>query len=88
MKDRKIDPPKIVDSFDWEQGIVQKIKEWIKKAQVTVEDAFKCFDKDFDGFVSKVVWKHALVSLWRRMLNMKIRNAALLQPLRLPQAVS
>jgi Ca2+-binding EF-hand superfamily protein len=63
LKDRKIDPPKIVDSFDWEQGIVQKIKEWIKKAQLTVEDAFKCFDKDFDGFVSKVDLKHALVSL-------------------------
>jgi len=43
--------------------MVQKIKEWIRRKDLTVEDAFKCFDADFDGYVSKADLKHALVSL-------------------------
>ena len=42
---------------------MEKIKKWIRKAQLTVEDAFKCFDKDFDGYVNKADLKHALVNL-------------------------
>lgn len=63
LKDKKLDPPRIVDSFDWEQGIVTKIKEWIRNKSLTVEDAFKCFDQDFDGYVSKIDLKKSIETL-------------------------
>ena len=51
------------DSFDWENSIVDKIKEWIINERITVEEAFKCFDKDFDGFIMKDDLRWALINL-------------------------
>lgn len=36
--------PKIKDSFEWEQGIIQDIRNWIKSKNYTVTEAFKIFD--------------------------------------------
>lgn len=33
--------------------MIEKIKKWIVSKKCTVEEAFKCFDRDFDGLVSK-----------------------------------
>lgn len=30
-----------------------KIKKWYKEQGLTIEDAFRVFDKDFDGFINK-----------------------------------
>ena len=50
---QNIDKNIVEDNFDWENGVIDQIKQWIIDQKLTVEEAFKCFDKDFDGFISK-----------------------------------
>jgi hypothetical protein len=59
----KLEREGIEDSFDWETGIINQIKQWVKKQGLTVEEAFKCFDKDFDGFISKGDLKDSLIEI-------------------------
>ena len=59
----KLEKEGIEDSFDWETGIINQIKQWVKKQGLTVEEAFKCFDKDFDGFISKSDLKDSLIEI-------------------------
>jgi len=51
------------DNFDWENDIIDKIKQWILTKRITVEEAFKCFDKDFDGFINKEDLRWSLINL-------------------------
>jgi len=51
------------DSFDWENSIIEKIKAWIKEQRITIEEAFKCFDRDFDGFIMKDDLRWGLTSI-------------------------
>ena len=51
------------DSFDWENQIIELIKQWILKERITIEEAFKCFDRDFDGFILKDDLKWALTTI-------------------------
>lgn len=44
---------KMEDSFIWQEEVVNKIKAWVKKAKVTSIEAFRAFDHDFDGLISK-----------------------------------
>ncbi len=44
---------RVSDNFHWEEGVIQQIKDWIREEKLSVEDAFKNFDRDFDGFVNK-----------------------------------
>lgn len=53
------------DSFDWENSIIEKIKSWVVKEKITIEEAFKCFDRDFDGFILKEDLKWGLVNILR-----------------------
>ena len=48
-----IEKTAVEDNFDWEQETINKIRQWITAQRLTVQEAFKCFDKDFDGFISK-----------------------------------
>ena len=64
------------DNFDWENGVINQIKKWIILQRITVEEAFKCFDRDFDGFVSKDDLKSSLVDV------LEI-NPAMIQPTKL-----
>ena len=41
------------DNWNWELQILFKIRNWCKRENLTVEDAFRTFDKDFDGEISK-----------------------------------
>ena len=50
---QKFTVSKIKDNFDWENSMIQQIKAWIQKQGLTVEEAFKCFDMNFDGYISK-----------------------------------
>ena len=45
--------PRVKDNFDWENTMVTKIRNWIKSKNLTIEEAFKCFDMNFAGFVTK-----------------------------------
>ena len=41
------------DNFDWEIEILFKIRNWVKRENLSVEDAFRTMDRDFDGEISK-----------------------------------
>jgi Ca2+-binding EF-hand superfamily protein len=58
-----IEKKTIEDNFDWESGVIDKLKQWIVSQNLTVEEAFKCFDKDFDGFVSKADLRASLLDI-------------------------
>jgi Ca2+-binding EF-hand superfamily protein len=53
LKNSMITASKVKDNFDWEEMIIQKLKEWIREQGMNSEEAFKCLDKDFDGTISK-----------------------------------
>lgn len=53
----------VEDNFDWEHATIAKIKQWVLAQELTVEEAFKCFDKDFDGFISKQDLRDALTEI-------------------------
>ena len=44
---------KASDTFKWEEDVIEKLREYIISNRLTVEEAFKTFDKDFDGKISK-----------------------------------
>ncbi|CAD8157187.1 unnamed protein product [Paramecium pentaurelia] len=41
------------DDWDWELEILIKIRNWCQRENITIEDAFRTFDKDFDGQINK-----------------------------------
>lgn len=45
--------------------MINQIKDWISQQRITIEEAFKCFDRDFDGVVSKVDLRASLLALLR-----------------------
>ena len=53
------------DSFDWENSVIEQIKNWIIREKITIEEGFKCFDRDFDGFILKDDLKWGLQSILR-----------------------
>jgi len=61
MKNERFTVSKIKDNFDWENSIIQRIKNWIQTKSLTVEEAFKCFDMNFDGYVTKDDLNKALI---------------------------
>lgn len=63
LRQENLDKSAIEDNFDWEQETIEKIKKWIQVQQLTVHEAFKCFDKDFDGFISKQDLKESLTDI-------------------------
>ena len=73
---QNIEKQAVEDNFDWENGVISQIKAWIATQNITVEEAFKCFDKDFDGFVSKDDLRHSLSEI------LEI-NPAMVQPTKL-----
>ena len=51
------------DSFDWQESIIKRIKAWIVESKLNAVEAYRMFDFDFDGLVSKADMKKALVEL-------------------------
>ena len=51
------------DSFDWENDVIEQIKKWVIREKITIEEAFKCFDRDFDGFVNKEDLKWGIINI-------------------------
>ncbi len=58
-------PPVTEDDWDWELEILFKIRNWCKRENLTVEDAFRTFDKDYDGEISKGDIKTFLVDIMK-----------------------
>jgi Ca2+-binding EF-hand superfamily protein len=59
----KINKGQYNDNFDWENDVIEKIKHWIHSDRITIEEAFKSFDKDFDGYVNKEDLKWSLIHI-------------------------
>jgi len=51
------------DNFDWQEKIIEKIRNWVKVAKVNSVEAFRSFDKDFNGLISKADMKQSLIDL-------------------------
>lgn len=43
----------VEDSFIWQENICNLITNWVKKNKLTPIEAFRSFDQDFDGLISK-----------------------------------
>ena len=41
------------DNFEWVYETIDKIREWFSREGLSVEDAFRTADKDFDGGINK-----------------------------------
>lgn len=41
------------DEWAWGQKQLQLMKEWFQRESISVEDAFRVIDHDFDGFIKK-----------------------------------
>jgi len=46
------------DNFDWQENLIQRIKQYTKEKNLSVEDTFRIADADFDGAVSKKDLNH------------------------------
>lgn len=55
----------VEDSFDWQERIIFEIKRWVKQAKLISMEAFRSFDKDFDGLISKEDMKKSLIEYLR-----------------------
>lgn len=54
---------RVEDNFNWEYETVDKIKKWILDEGITVEEAFKAFDRDFDGHISIEDLKWVIINI-------------------------
>jgi Ca2+-binding EF-hand superfamily protein len=52
---------KIEDSFEWQENVIDQIKNWVKSSKMNAEEAFKSFDQDFDGLISKADMSKSLI---------------------------
>ncbi|KAL4439089.1 hypothetical protein ABPG74_008864 [Tetrahymena malaccensis] len=41
------------NDWTWTKQTIDQMKDWFKTEKLTLEDAFRVFDKDFDGVISK-----------------------------------
>ena len=63
IKDNDIEPKPLEDSWTWENETIEKIRKWIHSENISVENAFRAFDVDFDGVISKEDLKVGLITV-------------------------
>jgi Ca2+-binding EF-hand superfamily protein len=63
LKDTDIQPKAHGDDWSWENKALSAIRDWISSENLTIEDAFRAFDKDFDGIMSKDDLKRSLIEI-------------------------
>ena len=49
---RLIGNAKVEDTFDWEQSMIRTVLEWILTNRLSLSEAFKLMDRDFDGVLT------------------------------------
>ncbi len=65
LKNTEIEAIKHKDNWGWENDVIGMIKDWIRRESIPVDDAFRTFDRDFDGIVSKNDLRYGLVTVLR-----------------------
>lgn len=68
---------RVEDNFNWEVEMVNKIKDWIRSESITVEEAFKAFDRDFDGFIDLEDLKWILTNILKCADKTTIKSSQL-----------
>lgn len=63
LKDTDIQPKAHGDDWGWENNSLSAIRKWISSENLSIEDAFRAFDKDFDGIMSKADLKKSLIEI-------------------------
>ena len=65
MNLKSVSKPKVQvqDTFNWEEDIISLMKKYIQENGITVEEAFKAFDWDFDGKINKGDLKWVLINI-------------------------
>ena len=63
IKDNDIDPKLHKDTWTWENEAIDRIRNWIRSESISVENAFRAFDVDFDGVISKEDLKLGLITV-------------------------
>ena len=53
----------VEDNFNWEADVLEQLRNWITRENITAEEAFKCMDADFDGIINKVDLKQSLITI-------------------------
>ena len=69
IKDNNLEPKPHKDSWNWEGEIIQKIRKWIFSEKISVESAFRAFDIDFDGVISKEDLKTGVIKVLKLHTN-------------------
>ena len=62
------------DDFNWELEILFKMRNWQKKENLTIEDAFRTVDRDFDGELSRLDLKLFIIEIFK--MEEKLLNEA------------
>lgn len=62
IKSQKYTKNNVNDNFDWEVSVVEQLRKWVIEKNLNADEAFKTFDKDFDGFISKEDLKQGLIN--------------------------
>ena len=63
IKDNDRDPRPHKDTWTWENETIDRIRKWIRSENISVENAFRAFDVDFDGVISKEDLKLGLITV-------------------------
>lgn len=63
MKDGEMDAALGKDSWNTEDEVLERIRQWIRTENISIEAAFRAFDRDFDGVLSKNDLRESLVSV-------------------------
>ena len=63
LKDSNLEPKPSKDSWTWENDTIDRIRQWIHSEGISVENAFRAFDGDFDGIISKEDLRNSLVKV-------------------------
>jgi len=51
----------IADGFEWQEEVIQMIKDWALKNKLGPIEAFKSFDRDLSGAITKESMRKSLV---------------------------
>ena len=41
------------DNWNWQNNIIEEIKRWMERENLTISQAFKIIDADFDGLIGR-----------------------------------